>query len=139
MDNDLKKLFELACEAKERAIAPYSGFRVGAALQAVDGRRFSGCNIEVSSYSMTICAERVAIFRALSDGVKGFSKIVITSDSEDFCPPCGACRQVMADFAAEMEVFLLKPDGKWRRTTVAALLPESFGAVTMRKDAGGDG
>jgi cytidine deaminase len=139
LDNDLNKLFEHALEAKERAIAPYSKFRVGAAIRTVDGQIFAGCNIEVSSYGLTICAERVAIFKGLSEGAKKFRTLVVTSDSSDFCPPCGACRQVMSDFAPHMEIFLLKPDGEWQRTTVAALLPNAFGRDSLSAETGADG
>lgn len=131
MKKNLKKLFELALDARERAVAPYSRFRVGAALLTIDDNLFTGCNIEVSSYGLTICAERVAMFKALSEGAFEFATLVVTSDSEDFCPPCGACRQVMADFAPKMEVVLLKANGEWKQTTVEALLPHSFGRSNL--------
>ena len=96
---DLTELIRKAQEARARAYVPYSGFHVGAALLCKDGTIFSGCNIENSAYGPTNCAERTAIFKAVSEGYREFETIVIVSDSEQPTPPCGVCRQVMAEFA----------------------------------------
>jgi cytidine deaminase len=119
----------LHCAAKEamaKAIAPYSHFHVGAALKSKSGIIYSGHNIEVSSYSLTICAERVALFKALSEGEREFESIVITASSGEFCPPCGACRQVLMDFAPSLIVYLADKNGQFKSYSIAELLPESF-------------
>jgi len=131
-DLELSGLIKRAEEARERAYAPYSKFKVGAALQAKTGEIYAGCNIESSSYGLTICAERVALFKAISEGVRDFIRIVVTADTKEFCPPCGACRQVLADFAPELKVILLSSSGKTKETTIAELLPEAFGHDFLR-------
>jgi len=123
---DIEELISLAKSAKKRAYAPYSGFRVGAALLTREGRVYTGCNIELSSYSLTICAERVALFKAISEGEREFEAMAVVSDSEEPCPPCGACRQVMWEFSGDMKVILANPKGEYRTTSVRDLLPEAF-------------
>ena len=100
------KLISAAHKAKKKSYSPYSKFRVGAALLTSSGKIITGCNIENSSYSLTICAERTALFKAVSEGHKRFKAIVIASDSSSFIPPCGACRQVLSDLAGNIDVFL---------------------------------
>lgn len=112
--------------ALEFAYTPYSNFAVGAAVQTSTGEIYSGCNIEVSSYGLTICAERVALFKALSEGVREFTWIVVAARTETFCPPCGACRQVLTDFAPDIKVTLVNVHGKTKETTITKLLPEAF-------------
>lgn len=101
-----EKLINIAIDAKKNSYSPYSKFRVGAALLCKDGEIFSGTNIENSSYSLTICAERTAIFKAVSEGKMEFDTIVVAADSEDLTPPCGACRQVIYEFNSNMKVIL---------------------------------
>ena len=101
-----KKLYEMALKAREFAYAPYSGFKVGAAALTNDGIVFLGSNIENSSYGATVCAERVAIFKAVSEAKKNIVKIAIASDTEDFTYPCGICRQVINEFMPEGEIIL---------------------------------
>ena len=120
-----EKLIEAAIKAKEKAYAPYSNFRVGAALLA-DGKMFTGFNIENASYSLTVCAERVAAINALVDGSKNFEKIAIASDSTDFITPCGACLQFLAEFSKDMEVILIDAKGDSKVTTLKELLPSPF-------------
>ncbi|MGL4421694.1 MAG: cytidine deaminase, partial [Gemmataceae bacterium] len=103
----LEALFTAAATVRQRAHAPHSNFKVGAALQAVDGSIFLGCNVESASYGLTCCAERVAAFRAIADGAKSFSRIAIIADTTDLTPPCGACRQVLWDICGNIEVYLL--------------------------------
>ncbi len=127
MQEDLKsRLIQTAVEAKEQAIAPYSHFRVGAALSSGSGEIYRGCNIEVSSYSMTICAERVAIFKALSEGERKFDLMAVAAGTESFCPPCGACRQVLIDFAPDIRIVMINSRGELKETTIQALMPEAF-------------
>ena len=120
------ELVSLARAAMARAYAPYSGFQVGAALLAESGAVYLGCNIENSSYSPTICAERTAFAKAVSEGERAFTAIAIVGGKEGtwsgFCPPCGVCRQVMRDF----RILLGGADGAIRAFTLAQLLPESF-------------
>ncbi|MBN1694089.1 cytidine deaminase [candidate division WOR-3 bacterium] len=120
-----EKLIEAAVKAKEKAYAPYSNFRVGAALLS-DGKIYSGFNIENASYSLTVCAERVAAINAIVDGSKGFEKIAIASDGADFITPCGACLQFLAEFSKDMEVILVNGKGDSEITTLKKLLPSPF-------------
>ena len=126
-----KELMRLAVLARENAYAPYSGFRVGAALLARDGRVFGGCNIENAAYSPTNCAERTAIFKAVSEGVREFTAIAIVGGKGDelspLCAPCGVCRQVLLEFCPpSMPVLLGTPDNI-EETTLSALMPYAFG------------
>ncbi|MCL6634699.1 MAG: cytidine deaminase [Peptococcaceae bacterium] len=126
MDFSIEKLISAAMAARERAYAPYSGFRVGAAVLTGEGRCYTGCNVENASYGLTCCAERVALFKAVSDGERSFEAMAVTAGTEDFCAPCGACRQVLAEFGPEMKVFMLNARGEYRVQTVAELLPAAF-------------
>ena len=118
-----KALIARAREAKSRAYAPYSRFRVGAANLADDGTIIDGCNVENSSYSLTICAERNAVFQAASMGKTRLRAIAIASDDPAFLPPCGACRQVLSEFNPAMEIILTTAGGKTRVTSLAKLFP----------------
>ena len=126
--NNVDKLVSKAKEARGNSYSPYSHFRVGAALQTEDGRIYTGCNIESSSYGLTICAERVALYKALSSGDRSFQRMVIVSDAEDFCPPCGACRQVIWDFGKDLEIILVNKKGEQQRRNITDLYPHAFGA-----------
>ncbi|HDL18357.1 MAG TPA: cytidine deaminase [Bacteroidetes bacterium] len=120
------ELIKIAKLAGKQAIAPYSGFKVGAALLSKKGKIFTGCNIEVSSYSLTICAERVALFKALSEGVREFDCLAIYANTENFCPPCGACRQVIWDFARDLTIVLINKKKEQREVKIADLYPDAF-------------
>lgn len=122
-----QELMRLAVEMLDRAYVPYSHFPVGAALECQDGAVYTGCNIENAAFPCTICAERTAIFKAVSEGHRDFRRIVIAGRSEDFCVPCGSCRQVMREFAPEIEVICLSGKGEARHYTLRQLLPDSFG------------
>lgn len=127
------ELVSLARAAMARAYAPYSGFQVGAALLAESGAVYLGCNIENSSYSPTICAERTAFAKAVSEGERAFIAIAVVGGKEGtcsgFCPPCGVCRQVMREFCNPDSfcIILAKSAEEYREYTLAQLLPESFG------------
>jgi cytidine deaminase len=128
------ELIKLANEAKKFAHALYSKFKVGAAILTEDGDVFTGCNIENSSYSLTICAERVAIFKAISSGKKKFKSIAIVSDSKNYISPCGACRQVLMDLAGgELEVILTNSSGKKKVVKLSQLLPFPFTSTDLKK------
>lgn len=119
------KLEALAAEARGRAYAPYSGYSVGAALEAADGSVFTGCNVENASYSVTCCAERSALFAAVSAGVRSFRRIVVTAGGTSPYP-CGSCRQALAEFAPQLEVVVLTDDGERHEFTLDSLLPYPF-------------
>lgn len=119
-----QELIQRAIAARLNAHAPYSNFQVGAALLAKDGRVFNGCNVENLSYGLTICAERNAVFAAVAAGVKEFAAIAIVADTREPISPCGACRQVMAEFG-DFKVISATLDGKVFESTIAALLPRA--------------
>ena len=119
-----RELINLAFEAMEQAYAPYSGFKVGAALECADNSVFLGCNVENAAYGSTICAERTAVVKAVSEGRRQFRRIAIAAQSEDYCMPCGACRQVLSEFSSDMEVLSAKKDGRYVSYKLSALLPK---------------
>jgi cytidine deaminase len=124
-------LTERAMAAMERAYAPYSGFRVGAALLAADGSITEGCNVENASYPAGICAERAAVSAAIARGVRDFTAIVIATEAERPTPPCGMCRQVMMEFAPRLEVLSVTRGGADARWTMSDLLPEAFTPTSL--------
>ncbi len=124
--SDVRALLGAARNARDFAFAPFSRFKVGAAIRSTDGRVFTGCNIENASFSLTCCAERVAIYKALSDGVRDFDQIAIVTDAASLTPPCGACRQVLWEFAPDCVVVLANVRGRTKRVRLAALLPSPF-------------
>lgn len=119
-------LVAAAIAAKHKALAPYSKFRVGAAVMTAQGKIFDGCNIESSSYGLTCCAERVALFKALSEGESDFVSVAVAADTEDFCTPCGACRQVLWDYARRARVILVNANSDTKEFALAELLPQAF-------------
>lgn len=125
MNIDMDFLLEQAQAAVEQAYAPYSGFRVGAALLCADGSVVTGCNVENASYSLTICAERNAIFKAVSQGQRDFAAIAIYVDSDEIFPPCGACRQVLAEFNPSIQVLYANRLGSIL-SDLETLLPQAF-------------
>ena len=120
------ELIELAIHARERAFAPYSKFKVGAVLLAEDGTAFTGCNVESASYGLTICAERTALVKGVSVGHRKFQCVVVVADTARLTPPCGACRQMLWEFAPQADVILANLHGAIERHTVAGLLPHGF-------------
>jgi len=120
------ELVQIALKNRERAHAIYSKFRVGAVLVTVENQLYHGCNIEISSYGLTICAERVAVFKAISEGEKKFKSIFIASDSEKVTSPCGACRQVLWDLAGNIEVVMINRSGQFKKEQLGNLLPFVF-------------
>lgn len=126
MVNKVTDLVKLAAEARENAIAPYSGFRVGAALQTADGSVYTGCNIENSTLGLTLCAERVALLKALSEGKRLFSRISVVTDATTLTPPCGSCRQMIWEFCGNIEVELANLQGGKELHMMIELLPSPF-------------
>jgi cytidine deaminase len=121
-----KKLTAAARSARENAHAPYSKFRVGAAVRTKSGKIYSGCNIENASYGLTLCAERVAIFKAMSEGEREFDAIAVVTDTEKLTPPCGPCRQIIWEFCGNVSVIMANLKGSVERETAATLLPRPF-------------
>jgi cytidine deaminase len=112
--------------ARENAQATYSNFRVGAALRAISGRIFGGCNVENSTYGLTMCAERVALFKAISEGERGFDAIAVVTDTDSLTPPCGACRQLIWEFCGDVPVILANLKGKSEVLHMRDLFPKPF-------------
>ncbi|MCO5188903.1 MAG: cytidine deaminase [Anaerolineae bacterium] len=118
-------LLTAACEARQHAYAPYSSYAVGAAILAKNGATYAGVNVENASYGLSICAERSAVFKMVSDGVREILAVAVCTENGG--SPCGACRQVLAEFSADIPVFLLDIHGNMRETTLYTLLPDHFG------------
>jgi len=124
---EIRELIKKAIEAKENAYVPYSKFRVGAALLAKNGSVYTGCNIESASYTPTNCAERTAYFKAVSEGVREFDMIVITSDVDGYTYPCGVCRQVMREFSNELRIIIANTIDDYKEYTLDEIFPFGFG------------
>lgn len=118
-------LIDRALAAREKAYAPYSKYKVGAALLTADGEIYEGCNVENAAYGLCMCAERTAVFKAVSDGVREFSAIAVATENGG--SPCGSCRQVLREFAPDLTVIITDTAGNFRETTLSQLLPDSFG------------
>jgi len=123
---DPKELLARALEARENARADYSHFKVGAALRASSGKVYTGCNIENATYGLTVCAERVALWKALSEGERAFAQLVVVTSSEPPASPCGACRQLLWEFCGDIEVILANVQGLRQAYRLAELLPHPF-------------
>jgi cytidine deaminase len=121
-----EKLIEAANLARERAFAPYSNFKVGAAVETADGEIFIGCNVESASYGLTVCAERVAIWKAVSEGNRNFKTIAVVVDTEELTPPCGVCRQIIWEFCHDIPVILANLKGDSEVVQMRELLPRAF-------------
>ena len=117
-----------ALAARENAHAPFSKFCVGAALEDNAGRIHTGCNVENATYGLTLCAERVAVFKAISEGVRKFQRIAIAADTDTLTPPCGACRQILWEFCGDIEVILVNPRGASETLHLKSLFPRAFDA-----------
>ena len=128
-----RELLNMAFEAAEYAYAPYSGLRVGAALECSDGSVFLGCNVENASFSDTICAERTAVVKAVSEGRRSFRRIAVAAASEEYCLPCGSSLQVFREFSEDMEILAAKKDGHYVSYKLSALLPR----VSIKEEMSG--
>ena len=126
-----RELVEKALEMRENSYAPYSGFRVGAALECDDGSVWGGCNVENAAYGSSICAERTALVKAVSEGKRSFRRLAVAGDSTDLCWPCGACRQMLREFGTELEILVANRDGGYEVHRLSELLPHSFGPDTL--------
>ncbi|HET7149836.1 MAG TPA: cytidine deaminase [Candidatus Acidoferrum sp.] len=129
--SEYETLISAAKQARENAHAPYSNFRVGAALRATSGRIFGGCNVENATYGLTVCAERVAIFKAISEGERGFDAIAVVTDTDSLTSPCGACRQLIWEFCGDVPVILANLKGKTEMLRMRDLFPKPFDSSNL--------
>jgi cytidine deaminase len=127
-EESLQELIETAKSARLQSIAPFSNFLVGAAVRTVDGKVYTGCNVESASYGLTVCAERVAIWKALSEGERKFSELAIVADTQTLTPPCGTCRQIIWEFAKDATIILGNLHGESQIVSIRELLPRAFDA-----------
>ena len=126
MENTQEELVEKAREVREKAYAPFSNFKVGAAVETDEGEIFTGCNVESASYGLTVCAERVAIWKAVSEGKKKFRRIAVVADTEELTPPCGVCRQIIWEFCGDVPVIFANLKGNVETVQMKELLPRAF-------------
>ena len=125
-------LIAAARAVRENAVAPFSNFKVGAALESADGAIITGCNIENATYGLTICAERVAVFKALSEGYRAFRRVAVVADTDQLTPPCGACRQILWEFAGDLDVVLANMNIVTATHRLSDLLPHPFDRRLLR-------
>lgn len=132
IDSDIAALLQEARSARNTAVAPYSQFKVGAVVRTASGAIYTGCNIENATFSLTICAERLAIFKALSEGIRDFTHVVITADSLGVCYPCGSCRQIISEYAPHAIVVCANLNGAVEIFQAGELLPHAFDPADVK-------
>jgi cytidine deaminase len=132
MKHTEKELIDAAADVRERAFAPYSNFKVGAAVETENGDIYTGCNVESASYGLTVCAERVAIWKGISRGVTKFGRIAVVVDTEELTPPCGVCRQIIWEFCGDVPVILANLHGKTETIQMGELLPRAFDSKFLK-------
>lgn len=132
MGTSKQELIDAATKVREHAYAPFSNFRVGAAIETADGEVYTGCNVESASYGLTVCAERVAIWKAVSDGIKDFKQIAVVVDTEELTPPCGVCRQIIWEFGGDIPVIMSNLEGKSETVQMRDLLPRAFDSKFLK-------
>jgi cytidine deaminase len=130
-------IINAARTARERAVTPFSHFRVGAAVETEDGKIYTGCNIESASYGLTVCAERVAIWKALSEGERRFKRLAVVADTEQLTPPCGTCRQIIWEFCRDATVIFANLRGDAESFRMSELLPRAFDVRFLKESGGG--
>jgi cytidine deaminase len=138
-EESLQELIQTAKAARLRSVAPFSNFLVGAAVKTPEGRVYTGCNIESASYGLTVCAERVAIWKAVSEGERQFTELAIVADTETLTPPCGTCRQIIWEFAKNATIMLGNLHGETQIVSIRELLPRAFDARFLSGAAKGSG
>ena len=132
MSEDFESLIEAAKHARSQSVAPFSNFLVGAAVRAANGKVYTGCNIESASYGLTVCAERIAIWKALSEGERQFTELAIVADTETLTPPCGTCRQIIWEFARNATIVFANLNGASDKFRIVDLLPRAFDARFLK-------
>ena len=133
MSEDLQPLIEVAKQARLQSVAPFSDFKVGAAVRTENGKVYTGCNIESASYGLTVCAERVAIWKALSEGDRKFTELAVVADTDTLTPPCGTCRQIIWEFARGAKIVFANLGGQSEQFDITELLPHAFDARFLKK------
>ena len=133
MSEDFESLIETAKEARLQSVAPFSDFKVGAAVRTDSGKVYTGCNVESASYGLTVCAERVAIWKALSEGERHFTELAVVADTDTLTPPCGTCRQIIWEFARDAKIVFANLDGRNQVFNIRELLPDAFDARFLKK------
>lgn len=134
--SETENLIKVATDARLCSLAPFSNFLVGAALRTAEGKIYTGCNIESASYGLTVCAERVAIWKALSDCERDFTDLVVVVDTEQLTPPCGTCRQIIWEYCKEAKITLANLRGQRQEVHIAELLPRAFDARFLKESSG---
>ena len=132
-EKSLQELVEIAKTARLHSVAPFSNFLVGAAVRTAEGKIYTGCNVESASYGLTVCGERVAIWKALSEGERQFTEIAVVADTDTLTPPCGTCRQIIWEFARGAKIVFANLNGKSEVFNIADLLPRAFDARFLKK------
>ncbi len=132
MKHTEEELIAAATDVREKAYAPYSNFKVGAAVETENGDIYTGCNVESASYGLTVCAERVAIWKGISRGVTKFGRIAVVVDTEELTPPCGVCRQIIWEFCGDVPVILSNLHGKSETVQMSELLPRAFDSKFLK-------
>jgi cytidine deaminase len=133
LSENFEALIEVAKAARLQSVAPFSNFQVGAAVRTANGKVYTGCNVESASYGLTVCAERVAIWKALSEGERQFTDLAVVADTETLTPPCGTCRQIIWEFARGATIVFANLSGKQETFHIADLLPRAFDARFLKK------
>lgn len=128
-----EEVVQAALEAREQSVAPFSNFKVGAAVRTDTGKIFTGCNIESASYGLTVCAERVAIWKALSEGERNFTNLAVAADTQTLTPPCGTCRQIIWEFAKHADIVMVNLHGARESVHIEHLLPRAFDARFLKE------
>ncbi len=132
-EHNFPPLIEAATKARLQSVAPFSNFLVGAAVRTESGKVYIGCNIESASYGLTVCAERVAIWKALSEGERQFTELAVVADTETLTPPCGTCRQIIWEFARHAKIVLSNLNGEVETVSIRDLLPRAFDARFLKE------
>ena len=133
MSEDSQPLIDAAMQARMQSVAPFSNFSVGAAVRTKDGKVYTGCNVESASYGLTVCAERVAIWKALSEGERHFTELAVVADTDTLTPPCGTCRQIIWEFARGAKIVFANLNGQSEVFDIRDLLPRAFDARFLTK------
>jgi cytidine deaminase len=127
----MDELIRAARDVRERAHAPFSGFKVGAAIEDEDGRVFTGCNVENATYGLTVCAERAAVLKAISEGAAKLKRLAVVTDTDRLTPPCGACRQILWEFCGDAELIMSNLSGKQETVSIQQIFPRPFDATFL--------
>lgn len=138
MKSKTQDLIKAASKARENALAPFSNFKVGAAVKTANGKIYTGCNVENASYGLTVCAERVAIWKAISEGEREFANLAVVADTTKLTPPCGACRQIIWEFCGDIPIVMANLQNESETMQISQLLPKAFGREFLEQNKNAD-